>query len=254
MIRRIINIPNDVLKAIRSKNILTRFNVLRKAGRWILPRYRFKWPQVDWWEDEAFNEYLKRFDELDGMNTDRRWMTYQLTRLTAFVPGDTAECGVFQGAGSYLICRTNVQNTIYRRTHFLFDSFEGLSQPTILDGGHWKKGDLACGEDVVRENLSQFNNISFHKGWIPDRFLDVRDNRFAFVHIDVDLAQPTFDSMQFFYPRMNDGGIILCDDYGFNSCPGATKTVDDFLKDKPEKMLALCCGGGFMIKGLKTEG
>ncbi len=51
---------------------------------------------------------------------------------------------------------------------------------------------------------------------------------------------------------MNIGGIIMCDDYGFATCPGATKSIDDFLKDKPEKMISLSVGGGFMIKGTKT--
>jgi O-methyltransferase len=67
------------------------------------------------------------------------------------------------------------------------------------------------------------------------------------VHIDVDIYEPTRDSMAFFYPRLNDGGIIICDDYGFKSYPGATKAVDEFLRDKPEKMVALNDGGGFMI-------
>ena len=87
------------------------------------------------------------------------------------------------------------------------------------------------------------------KGWIPERFAEVADRRFAFVHVDVDLLAPTRDSVSFFYPRLNDGGILLCDDYGFTSCPGATRAIDDYLTDKPEKMIALSGGGGFLIKG-----
>jgi O-methyltransferase len=37
------------------------------------------------------------------------------------------------------------------------------------------------------------------------------------------------------------------------TCPGATKAVDDFLSDKPEKMIVLPCGGGFLIKDVATE-
>jgi hypothetical protein len=48
------------------------------------------------------------------------------------------------------------------------------------------------------------------------------------------------------------GGIIVCDDYWFTTCPGATKAVDEFLADKPEKMLPLAQGGGFLIKGQAT--
>ena len=68
-------------------------------------------------------------------------MLYQLMRLTEAVPGDTAECGVYKGTSSYLICRVNQEAENYNRLHFGFDSFEGLSEPTGLDGTYWKKHD-----------------------------------------------------------------------------------------------------------------
>ena len=74
------------------------------------------------------------------------------------------------------------------------------------------------------------------------------------VHVDVDLYEPTLASLAFFYPRMNPGGVMVCDDYGFTTCPGATKAVDEFLHDKPEKMIALPNGGGFFIAGVSTAG
>ena len=107
--------------------------------------------------------------------------------------------------------------------------------------------------DVVAKNLAPFASfLSFHKGWIPDRFQDVADDRFAFVHVDVDLRQPTIDSVTFFHSRLSPGGILLCDDYGCSTCPGATQSINAFLADKPEKMISLDAGGGFFIKGKST--
>jgi hypothetical protein len=105
----------------------------------------------------------------------------------------------------------------------------------------------------VRKNLRHFQRVSLYKGWIPSRFDDVRGRRFSFLHIDVDLYEPTLDSMTFFYPRINRGGIVVCDDYGFNTCPGVTKAIDEFLRDKPEKMVSLPDGGGFLLKGCVTS-
>ncbi len=221
-----------------------RFRILQKIGRVIMPSYRFGWPQLLWWKDEKFNTYLAHFDELQGCNTDRRWMVHQLLKLISSVPGDTAECGVYKGATSYLICQA--ANDI-RREHFIFDSFEGLSQPASEDGTHWTKGDLATPLERAKANLP-FPGVSYHKGWIPDRFQDVADRSFAFVHIDVDLYQPTLDSLKFFYPRLNLGGIMVCDDYGFLTCPGATKAFDEFQCGKHEQIIAPPCGGGFIIK------
>ena len=125
--------------------------------------------------------------------------------------------------------------------------------PEKIDGTYWKQGDMSRGEDLVSKNLSEFERFSIYKGWIPERFPDVAGKRFAFVHIDVDLYAPTRDSMQFFYERMNNGGIIVCDDYGFSTCPGATQAVHEVLADKPEKMIALPSAGGFLVKGMSTS-
>ena len=230
-------------------SLLRRFYLLRKIATFVLPEYRFKWPQLAWWDDAAFNAYLQRFHEQDGNNSDRRYAVSQLLRLTAGVAGDTAEVGVFEGAMSWLM----LQAAAGRRHHHVFDSFEGLSQPRAVDGDHWTPGALACAEDVVHHNLAAFaGRFSTYKGWVPERFAEVQALRFAFVHIDVDLYEPTLASLAFFYPRTEAGGIIVCDDYNFTTCPGATKAVDEFLATRPEKMIGLSGGGGFLIKGCVT--
>src|SRR4051812_40249731 len=86
------------------KDVEAGLYILNKIGKVLLPGYRLLYPQIGWWKNEAFNDYLRRFDELEALNSDRHWMAYQLCRLVRDVPGDTAECGVFRGATSYLIC------------------------------------------------------------------------------------------------------------------------------------------------------
>ncbi|HEX8263166.1 MAG TPA: TylF/MycF/NovP-related O-methyltransferase [Allosphingosinicella sp.] len=235
------------VRNLGSRDRIRRLFALQAIANRLIPDYRLSWYQLDWWEDPDFNAYLERFGERRGLNTHRRWMLWQLLRLTAGVKGDTAECGVFQGSSSWLICSANRGRG---RTHHLFDSFEGLSKPGAEDGTYWTPGDLAAGEQIVLEKLSPFaDELSFHKGWIPDRFADVEEKTFSFVHVDVDLYQPTRDSIAFFYPRLAPGAILLCDDYACSTCPGATQAADEFLADKPEKMMALDAGGGFFIKG-----
>ena len=101
----------------------------------------------------------------------------------------------------------------------------------------------------MEKNLAKFQKqICLYKGWIPERFKDVSELQFRFVHIDVDLFQPTKDAIEFFYPRMVKGGVIVCDDYGFDTCPGATKAMDEFFDSKVESVIHLTTGTGLVIK------
>jgi hypothetical protein len=236
-------------------SLLDRFLYLVAAGRLLVPEYRFKWPQLTWWSNKRFTAYLRQFDEHEGMNADRKWNLWQFLRAALSVPGDTAECGAYKGASSYLICAMTRNQKRFSRTHYVFDSFEGVSEPGPFDDAtHWRKGFLAATEEEFSVNMFKFKaDFVAMKGWIPDRFFEVASRRFAFVHIDVDLYEPTRDSLEFFYPRLNPGGVLLCDDYGSSVCPGAVKAVDDFFVDKPEKMLAFASGGGVIIKGLAVS-
>ncbi len=226
---------------------------LRMLAEFQFKDYRLTWPQMNWWYDQSFNAYLQQFGEKNGFNTHRKWMLWQLIRLVENVPGDTAECGVYKGASSWLICAAIRNHKQFKRVHHLFDSYEGLSEPSSIDGQHWSAGDLSFAEKQVLNTLGAFKRLIIsHKGWIPERFDDVKNSFFSFVHVDVDLYQPTKDSIEFFYDRISPGGLFLCDDYGFTTCPGVTRAVDEYLSDKPEKMISLDAGGGFFIKGVNT--
>lgn len=233
---------------------------LAYAGRFLCPEYHFKWPQLEWPHSKAITKLCETYpEEWTGFNLDRRHNLLQMLRLIHGVPGDTAECGVFEGVSSFLIHRY-APPLETSRIHHMFDSFEGLSEPGEEDDRqHFQKGILACSEEKVRKNLlcalqGDISHLRFYKGWIPSRFSEVADRTFAFVHIDVDLYKPTQDCIAFFYPLMSAGGVIVCDDYGYTTCPGATKAIDDYLADKPEKMLSFASGGGFLIKGTETQG
>ena len=238
-----------------ARNAGMRFTALRLIASILCPSYRMRDKALEWMTDQTFDRYLHFVGASRGLksiNAGRYWMLYQLLRLTDKVPGDTAECGVYLAASSYLIC-SFVARSALPKSHHLFDSFEGLSAPVPQDGDHWLPNDLKVDFGEAARRLSKFQNLHFYKGWIPDRFNEVADRRFSFLHIDVDLYEPTRDSLAFFYPRMNAGAVILCDDYGSSVCPGATQAVDEYLQGKPEKMVMLSDGGGFLIKGVPTS-
>ncbi|MFT4581410.1 MAG: O-methyltransferase [Gammaproteobacteria bacterium] len=207
-----------------------------------------------WFQDPEYltADALVKKKNITGIPSDRCYVLLEFARQVRQVPGDIAECGVRYGKSSIFILTglgddsTKVMN--------IFDSFAGLSKPGQEDanpGGKtvWETGELAVPETAVRENLSQFGDrIVLYKGWIPARFQEVATQQFAFVHIDVDLYQPTLDSVRFFYERLAPGGVMICDDYGSDYCPGAKQAFDEFFDDKPEGVIALPTGQAVVIK------
>jgi hypothetical protein len=211
-------------------------------------------PHMIWLRDAEFVAAREEVERrgIEGGPNDRCYTLLASARSVRDIEGDFAECGSRYGKSSrFLLSGAGPQSA---KRLFIFDSFEGLSDPGADDtksggGSAWAKGDLAVAEDIVRRNLSDFGGrVALYKGWIPDRFGEVETERFSLVHVDVDLYEPTMAAVEFFYPRVNSGGVILCDDYGSADCPGAKKAIDEFFADKPENVIGLTSGQSIVIK------
>lgn len=205
-----------------------------------------------WMDDAEFWSVWKASPFSGKQRPDRKFVAWSMAQATRHIVGDTAECGVLDGATSYVVLSAREESY---GVHHVFDSFEGLSEPTVEDlpssqlAFNWRAGDLSVSQEVAIRNLGRFDNVRFYKGWIPQRFHEVSDRVFSFVHVDVDLYQPTRDAIEFFYPRLSPGGILLCDDYGYHTCPGAHRAFDEFAVSTPEKqVIHLPTGQGFLVK------
>lgn len=172
--------------------------------------------------------------------------------------GNVAECGCWRGLSSYQIAAILKKNG-FSEKFYIFDSFEGLSafgDEDLTGAGlpdeETRRKEFSCNEEIVKGNLGEFSFIELKKGWIPDRFTEVSDKQFSFVHIDVDLYQPIRDALLFFYPRVVPGGIIVLDDYGCLAFPGAKQAVDEFMAGKNDFFLHLPSGSAFIVKADKS--
>lgn len=190
---------------------------------------------LTWQKDPEFWSLWKQFPEWRRHRPERKFILWSLYRSVAHLAACTAECGVYTGGSSFLICQEG-KKFGHLEKHYAFDSFEGLSAPMNKDlptaetSYCWDKGDLAVDLDHVRTLLEPCTTAQLIKGWIPDRFEEVGEAQFSFVHVDVDLYEPTRASIEFFYPKLVKGGILLCDDYGSEACPGARLAMDEYCK------------------------
>lgn len=178
----------------------------------------------------------------------------QLLRLTAGIPGATAEAGVFRGLGSYLMCRVlrEESGAFDGSGHFMIDSFEGLPPGRDDDGPTATVGRFNnTSVEHVRGALSEFPNVKIVKGWIPSAFTELPQTTYRFVHVDVDLHDSTLDSLEYFYPRMSPGGIIVVDDYGpwpTGVWPGCAKAVRAFCSRMGIGHTSLDTGNAVIVK------
>lgn len=202
-----------------------------------------------WREDKQFQIDYLRLSPGNPYSQDRKWTVREFVKLSNDLSGDMAECGCYEGATAFFMAQASISGTLY-----LFDSFQGISSPEERDRHDrpdvmgWSKGDLSSSERKLLSNLASFKSISILSGWIPERFHEVAERRFRIVHIDVDLYQPTRDSLEFFYPRLVEGGIIVMDDYGFLTCPGAKIAADEFSLSTGTQVLHLPTGQGVIIR------
>ncbi len=210
---------------------------------------------------KLYNEGLRRSKNELSDNFSKQLRFYSMTQIVKTTLRknqifDFAECGCWKGHSAYMISSLlNNKNIPFH----IFDSFEGLSTSTSEDKDFFLKSDkhklmvtkhFGSSESFVRDVvLKEFDFIKTYKGWIPERFNEVEEKKFSFVHIDVDLYKPTLDCLEFFFPRLIKGGSIVCDDYNSSHFPGAKDAWDKYFKDKNyEYFYENPFGGCFLIK------
>jgi O-methyltransferase len=192
-----------------------------------------------------FQLLFKKIRAYTLVGQDRCFMLYQLAEYANAKEGEMAEVGVYKGGTSKLISKVAARAA---KTIHIFDTFSGMPLTDMTKDRH-EEGDFSdTSLDSVKKYLEDCSNVRFYQGSFPDTSAPIVDLPFCFVHIDVDIYKSVMDCCEFFYPRLVKGGIMVFDDYGFLSCPGAKMAVDEFFSDKPEYPCYLPTGQCFVIK------
>lgn len=152
---------------------------------------------------------------------------YNCLEETSNYDADFCEVGVYKGGSANFIANYLKHKNINKKL-FLIDTFKGIPNTTALLDTHCigDFGDVDFKEIV--EFFNDYKNVNIFKGEFNTHKNIIENIKFSFVHLDVDNYISYQNCLEFFYPRMVDGGIILCDDYNVISCKGCTKAVDEF--------------------------
>lgn len=213
-------------------------------------------PLFNPWHGEGYGEFAKYYkyaQEVSVVSPDRCYMLYALaTQAANSRGGHWYECGVYKGGTATMLANLLNDKAVNTSSQLhLFDTFEGMPETDpekdLHEQGDFADTSLEAVSEQVLKHLKDKTRIHFHKGFIPDTFASLEDHKISFAHIDVDIYKSIIDSCNFIYPRMQPGGFMVFDDYGFGSCPGARSSVDEFFSDKPEQVVVLPTGQALVI-------
>jgi O-methyltransferase len=194
----------------------------------------------------SFADLLCKLRPYTLLSEDRLGLLYQFALQTRSVAGDVAEVGVYKGGTAFLIASALKETD--KQLH-LFDTFSGLPETDPVADLH-RHGDFSdtCLADV-RQLLKPFPGCRFYPGLFPETVpAGWEEKSFSFVHIDVDIYQSALDCCTFFFPRLSPGGCIVFDDYGFVSCPGIRRALDEFFSMDLAKILYLPTGQALVFQ------
>lgn len=161
------------------------------------------------------------------------------------VKGSLVECGVWRG-GSAGIMGLLLKHRRQSRNVHLFDSFEGLPEPTDKDGNYAAEysGGRASGEltsiDQCRSGLAEVHDflfeeldldkerITFHVGWFQDTMPRSAHTLgpIAVLRLDGDWYESTWVCLEHLYHLISPGGVVILDD--FHVWEGCARAVREF--------------------------
>jgi Macrocin-O-methyltransferase (TylF) len=159
--------------------------------------------------------------------------------------GDVAELGVYRGNTAIFLAKVA---RALGRTAYLFDTFEGFSADDLTGLDANKQMEFSdTSIDLVRSIVGS-ENIRFVNGFFPETLNQMPDTAsFCLVHIDCDLYTPFKAALNYFYPRLVPGGVMIMHDYSSLYWDGVERAVDEFFDDKPETVIPIPDKSGTVV-------
>lgn len=199
--------------------------------------------------DQAFWPLFAQVNRYSMLSVERLSAVRDAVRyvIANGIAGDVVECGVWRG-GSAMMAALAMREGGDPRPLWLYDTFEGMTEPTAVDldhAGHSAASDLAAAERVAGEAsiwcyatqddvLANLRSVGHPEALLRPVAGEVErtipgevPERIAVLRLDTDWYASTRHELEHLWPRLSPGGVLLIDDYGH--WQGARQAVDEFL-------------------------
>ncbi|MFW5712049.1 MAG: TylF/MycF/NovP-related O-methyltransferase [Spirochaetota bacterium] len=223
---------------------------LQRSGYGVVPPQQFRSDL-----ESEFIDLWERIRAYTMVSMERAYALYSAVHyvVKAGIPGDFVECGVWKGGAAMLMALTLLDLDAAERRLYLFDTFQGMTPPTENDkvaytgqpviekwdedlrGEKNNFGWWAIPRQEVAANIHTTgypeSQVCTVEGDVLQTIPQESPGKIALLRLDTDWYESTLHELQYLYPCLETGGVLLLDDYGHFT--GARKAVDEYFADTP---------------------
>lgn len=202
-----------------------------------------RFPPVDFRRDEK--EIFRAVRPLTMTSPERIYALIQAVRYVARAPisGAFVECGVWKGGSMAAVARTLLQMNDVSRDLYLFDTFQGMTQPGVVDvdysgkpaskvwaeaNGVWCEAPLEQVKSALYATGYPKDRIHFVEGRVEDTIPASAPESIALLRLDTDWYESTHHELIHLFPRLTRAGVLIIDDYGH--WQGSRKACDEYFE------------------------
>jgi O-methyltransferase len=214
--------------------------------------------------DEEVREVIRLVRPYTRTSKDKLHALVSSTRYISRhgIEGAVVECGVWRGGSMHAVARVLDGLGDHSRDLYLFDTFDGMTEPTEHD---LRTGDLRSARELMDESQKATKGIwayasledvragfetvpypverlHYVQGKVEDTVPGQAPQQIALLRLDTDWYESTRHELDHLYDRLVSGGVLIIDDYG--SWQGSAQATDEFLERTGARLLLLRAGTG----------
>lgn len=168
---------------------------------------------------------------------------FKLLETTVDIDGAIIECGVFKGASFSRFAMFRKLLNLGQKKLIGFDTFTNFPETKFEADKELRKtfiesdGDTSISKDQLLRVLKNKNcekNVELVAGnitkTVPKFVQENPGATISLINLDVDVYEPTVTILEYLFPLLVSGGILILDDY--NSFPGETLAVNEYFEQK----------------------
>lgn len=151
------------------------------------------------------------------------------------IPGDVVEFGSNMGHTAAFL------SALSQKQFWCFDSFQGLPAKSCYDitEAKFTEGSMRVARAQLEKTFLDAELLlpTIVPKWFEEVGLHEVPHRISFAVLDGDLYPSIKRSLELVYPHLSTGAVCFIDDYPFTGLPGVKRATDEFMANKPEKLM-----------------